>query len=421
MSGLITSFEIPEPVRFKEKGCDLVFQVKVKFALYINEFDGTAFGATPNEQVGNMKSMAADKVKDCLAHWHEGDKILYIEGRDALEYLLTVFLRENGVSGSARIDDLTLTDASEALYKEQILNPFNEKKAEQRKQEIEAAVEPHGPLRSVRYSLCSHGMMAGSSSSSGREIEWKDDGTVVLKSTSSGSGRNFETEYKIEPETAQKLIDFVEKEKIAAIAKLDIKKAEVFDCFTSATITLVYDDRSVGGVPYNHCTLDCGPAGMTFKSIEDKIRDLLDEIEASGECIRSEVHENPGTVPGFMGMKQMMNMIDTTCDPKPEQPLVMMGLVPCDPDAGKRNQDSQAKWTCKCGQENTGKFCSECGEPKPAGWICPCGHENTGKFCAECGNPESVAYGEGAWVCGSCGIAGNRGKYCAKCGCTKPQ
>ena len=421
MSGLITTYEIPEPVRFKEKGCDLVFQVNVKFALYINEFDGTAFGATPNEQVANMKSMAAAKVEDCLAHWHEGDKILYIEGRDALENLLTVFLRENGVSGSARIDNLTLTDASEALYKEQIINPLNEKKAEQRKQEIEAAVEPHGPLRSVRYSLSSHGMMAGTGSSSGREIEWKNDGTVILKSTTSGNGRNTETEYKIEPDIAQKLIDFVEQEKIAAIAKLDIKKPLVYDCFTSSSITLIYDDRSVGGVPYKHVTLDCGPARMTFKSIEDKISDLLDEIEASGECIKSEMHETPGTVPGFMGMKQMMNMIDKNSEPKDEPPLVMMGLVPCDPDAGKRNQNPSEKWVCKCGQENTGKFCSECGEPKPAGWLCTCGHENTGKFCEECGKSESVAYEEGAWTCGSCGIAGNRGKYCAKCGCTKPQ
>ncbi len=25
------------------------------------------------------------------------------------------------------------------------------------------------------------------------------------------------------------------------------------------------------------------------------------------------------------------------------------------------------KWTCKCGSENTGKFCPECGEPRVYG------------------------------------------------------
>ena len=51
-------------------------------------------------------------------------------------------------------------------------------------------------------------------------------------------------------------------------------------------------------------------------------------------------------------------------------------------------------WKCpKCGTEgNKGKFCFECGAPKPAedgSWTCPkCGKEgNTGKFCGECGTP----------------------------------
>ena len=45
-------------------------------------------------------------------------------------------------------------------------------------------------------------------------------------------------------------------------------------------------------------------------------------------------------------------------------------------------------WKCECGAENTGKFCSECGSPRPTGkWTCSCGAVNTGKFCAECGKP----------------------------------
>ena len=50
-----------------------------------------------------------------------------------------------------------------------------------------------------------------------------------------------------------------------------------------------------------------------------------------------------------------------------------------------------AGWTCSCGHTgNTGKFCGECGAPKPApagDWKCSCGSVNKGKFCANCGNP----------------------------------
>ena len=45
-------------------------------------------------------------------------------------------------------------------------------------------------------------------------------------------------------------------------------------------------------------------------------------------------------------------------------------------------------WVCSCGASNTGKFCSECGAPKPsAEWTCSCGAVNKGKFCSECGKP----------------------------------
>lgn len=49
---------------------------------------------------------------------------------------------------------------------------------------------------------------------------------------------------------------------------------------------------------------------------------------------------------------------------------------------------SQASWTCACGVENTGKFCQECGKPRPSeDWTCGCGMVNKGKFCQECGKP----------------------------------
>lgn len=74
-------------------------------------------------------------------------------------------------------------------------------------------------------------------------------------------------------------------------------------------------------------------------------------------------------------------------------------------------------WKCTCGFENnTGKFCSECGNPKPETWNCTyCGAENnTGKFCSECGKPKLEL-----WDCPHCGAKGNKGKFCSECGKTK--
>ena len=82
-------------------------------------------------------------------------------------------------------------------------------------------------------------------------------------------------------------------------------------------------------------------------------------------------------------------------------------------------QAAPAGWTCSCGHGgNTGKFCAECGQPKPAPageWKCACGAVNTGKFCSECGQPKPAS---DEWTC-SCGTV-NKGKFCANCGSPRP-
>ncbi len=91
---------------------------------------------------------------------------------------------------------------------------------------------------------------------------------------------------------------------------------------------------------------------------------------------------NPnGAMGGFVGMGMAMNAGGANA-----AQMFAMG------NNGNNPAPAQAPaggWTCECGAQNTGKFCSECGKPKPAPdkWVCECGAENTGKFCSECGKP----------------------------------
>ena len=76
----------------------------------------------------------------------------------------------------------------------------------------------------------------------------------------------------------------------------------------------------------------------------------------------------PGAQPYMAGMQQGM--------PGAQQNMAGM------------QQTAPGSWQCQCGTIATGKFCPECGSPRPVvqdQWTCSCGTVNKGKFCQECG------------------------------------
>lgn len=121
-----------------------------------------------------------------------------------------------------------------------------------------------------------------------------------------------------------------------------------------------------------------------------------------------------GAVAGFMGMGAGMNAGGGFMGVASAANLQQMQMNGADTRTAPAKMTAAGSWTCKCGTVNAGKFCSECGSPKPAAagsWTCRCGTVNTGKFCSECGSPRPT---DEAWTC-ACGAV-NTGKFCSECG-----
>lgn len=139
-------------------------------------------------------------------------------------------------------------------------------------------------------------------------------------------------------------------------------------------------------------------------------------VGAQADAMRAAASNSSGAMTGFMGMGMAMN----AGGGMNAQNLFAMGQQQNAAGAASQQTAQPGTWTCSCGATATGKFCPECGSPKPAadGWTCSCGAVNKGKFCAECGSPKPA--GAPLYRCDKCGWEpddpAHPPKFCPECG-----
>ena len=147
--------------------------------------------------------------------------------------------------------------------------------------------------------------------------------------------------------------------------------------------------------------------------------------QATADAMRAAASNEGGAAMGFMGMgfanmagaagnMNQAGMFAQAQQMQQAQPQMQQPQQPV-------QQTQVGGWQCSCGATANGKFCPECGSPRPApaeGWTCACGAVNRGKFCAECGakKPE----GAPLYQCDKCGWQPddphNPPKFCPECG-----
>ena len=220
--------------------------------------------------------------------------------------------------------------------------------------EVREKKEDHGPLISVTMSSSSSGMMMGSYAKSSLELSRADgEGRLVHMDM-----RVYEpiitSIYSAEDEVFEKMQALADRENLAAWSFLredPEKKMVVYDYSSSAGITLVFDDTSVGGSPRETRSIDYEAVSQQGGTeVWKEISDLL------YGCIDPE------------------KLLKTKQEPNPyRNPFTSSGpaVPPVSSDAGTSSfaytVREDGTWTCPaCGySENEGRFCAECGSTRP--------------------------------------------------------
>ncbi|MGN0307551.1 MAG: SPFH domain-containing protein [Lachnospiraceae bacterium] len=146
-------------------------------------------------------------------------------------------------------------------------------------------------------------------------------------------------------------------------------------------------------------------------------------VGAQADAMKAAASNSAGAMTGFMGMGMAMNagggMNAQNLFAMGQQQAAQQQTVQQQQQAVQQ-QAAADGWKCSCGAVANGKFCPECGSPKPVeeGWTCSCGAVNKGKFCPECGAKKPA--GVPQYKCDKCGWEPEKGakppKFCPECG-----
>ncbi|MBP5416283.1 MAG: hypothetical protein J6Y58_02050 [Clostridiales bacterium] len=194
----------------------------------------------------------------------------------------------------------------------------------------------------IKLSASSSGMMMGSNKSDATEVVWEKDGrTFLVRTVIEGYLREVST-WNLTPELAEKIRRTAERIDMASWGNLKYEEDPRFRCTdysSSAGGSIILDYRDLSGKPYEIMNFDqravtAAGKGEDLKALEDLLSGIADpDTRASVEKTETTNAMAPA-MNGFMGM-------------------------------GMMKMPTEGGWTCKCGTLNTGKFCSECGLPRP--------------------------------------------------------
>ncbi len=388
-------FGTPKPFPLKGPVAGETYEARTSGTAYVSKYD-TARYPTQEELVIAIRTNASRIIESGLSDWTV-EEAVKVDSKTKITAMLTEGFAPLGIKASFILNNVQLTQESEVKYKKTHGDTFGafsgwlSDRLEGQPKLEDLVPETHGPVVSIYSSYSSSGMSIGSEESGSETVTWQPDGTLLIESVDRGRGVEIREKNIGGAEAARKLREYIASSRVAEMAQVKTIPSPytMTDYSSSSHIRFTFDDSSVGGASNVERSLDCGSFWEVQRQTVSRIRELIKECVDTGKCIghTKSTYNQRAPFGGFMGMGMGMGMgigTDPVAAPASGAP------EPASPEPAPKTTlpDSPDKWICSCcGAENLGKFCSECGTPKPKKKEiqCECGYVSSGKFCPNCG------------------------------------
>lgn len=311
------------------------------------------------------KTPAEPKVFDDDEHHVLSMLTLYLDDGTTSDITFREVTEETGLEAADAFRKLffSLTDEDKKI---------SEEKNYPNLEECREIKEQHGPVIAVETCSFTMGMMYGSNewyTQTVEKVSGKENTVLVTLKIKRGDGPEVTESKETGSDILSKVQEISDKENLPGwnYAAIDPSipvdmSMRAMDFTANGWLHIYYDDSKITGCPRVKRTIDEKACKLGGKEVDRAISNMVNEcVAASGAKVELS-NANP-----FLGIPVASD------PPAPNTMTAFMGTFPGSGMGIALNQtpvnnsaaDQDGTWECTCGKkDNTGKFCSECGNPQ---------------------------------------------------------